>query len=258
MGYLDTGAMYRAVAYLAARAASRPATASGSPAIAGAHRLAMRPMPGGMAIAVDGTDVTEQIRRPEVTASVSTVAAHPGVRAAITAVQREVLGTGSWVCDGRDVGTTVWPDAELKVFLTASVAERARRRCAELAARGTPEPLADVEAGHRGARPPGCDAGREPAARRRGRDPARHVGSHDRAGGRDHRRLGRARTPAGRAVSDASAARIVPALWWVARGILAPLFRVVVPAPAGRGREHPDRGARRCSSPTTSPCGIRR
>ncbi len=99
-----------------------------------------------MAIAVDGTDVTEQIRRPEVTASVSTVAAHPGVRAAITAVQREVLGSGSWVCDGRDVGTTVWPDAELKVFLTASVAERARRRCAELAARGTPEPLADVEA----------------------------------------------------------------------------------------------------------------
>ncbi len=147
MGYLDTGAMYRAVAYLAALNGVEATDGERLAAIARGHRLAMRPMPGEMAIAVDGTDITEQIRRPEVTASVSTVAAHPGVRAAITAVQREVLGTGSWVCDGRDVGTTVWPDAELKVYLTASVAERARRRCAELAARGTPEPLEDVEAG---------------------------------------------------------------------------------------------------------------
>ena len=146
MGYLDTGAMYRAVAHLAARGGVEATDGEQLAAIARGHRWAMRPMPGGMAIAVDGTDVTEQIRRPEVTASVSTVAAHAGVRAAITAVQREVLGNGSWVCDGRDVGTTVWPDAELKVFLTASAAERARRRFAELTARGTPEPLADVEA----------------------------------------------------------------------------------------------------------------
>jgi len=145
MGYLDTGAMYRAVALLAERAGVAPTDGARLADIARTHHLTMRPMPGGMAIAVDGTDVTADIRRPEVTASVSAVAAHPGVRAAITAVQREVLGQGSWVCDGRDVGTTVWPEAELKVFLTASVAERARRRCEELAARGTPEPLADVQ-----------------------------------------------------------------------------------------------------------------
>jgi cytidylate kinase len=146
MGYLDTGAMYRAVAYLAAQSGVDAADGERLAAIARDHRLTMRPMPGGMAIAVNGIDVTEQIRRPEVTASVSAVAAHPGVRAAITAAQRDVLGTGSWVCDGRDIGTTVWPEAELKVFLTASVAERARRRCAELNARGMPEPLEDVQA----------------------------------------------------------------------------------------------------------------
>jgi len=145
-GYLDTGAMYRAVAYLAAQRGVAATDGERLAAIARGHRLTMRPSSGGMAIAVDGTDVSQQIRMPDVTASVSAVAAHPGVRAAVTAVQRQVLGTGSWVCDGRDIGTTVWPDAELKVFLTASVAERARRRGAELAARGTPEPLEDVEA----------------------------------------------------------------------------------------------------------------
>jgi cytidylate kinase len=147
MGYLDTGATYRAVAYLSVRDAIDPSDGARLADIARAHRLTMRPVPGGMAIAIDGTDVTQEIRTSDVTARVSQVAAHPGVRAAVTAVQREVLGHGSWVCDGRDIGTTVWPEAELKVFLTASVAERARRRCAELAARGTPEPLEDVKAG---------------------------------------------------------------------------------------------------------------
>lgn len=147
MGYLDTGAMYRAVALLAARQGVEVTDAERLAAIARGHRLTMRPIPGGMAIAVDGSDVTQQIRQPEVTARVSAVAAHAGVRQAVTAVQRAVLGSGSWVCDGRDIGTTVWPDAGLKVFLTASAEERARRRCAELAARGTPEPLDAVHAG---------------------------------------------------------------------------------------------------------------
>lgn len=146
VGYLDTGAMYRAITYLAIRDRIAPSDGTRLAELARAHRLVMRPVAGGMAIAIDGTDVTEAIRTPAVTAAVSEVAAHPGVRAAVTSVQREVLGTGSWVCDGRDIGTTVWPQAELKVFLTASVGERARRRCEELAARGTPAPLADVQA----------------------------------------------------------------------------------------------------------------
>jgi cytidylate kinase len=146
MGYLDTGAMYRAVTFLAIRDGIDPGAGERLAEVARTHRLQMVPNHGGMAIAVDGTDITREIRRPEVTVCVSAVAANPGVREAVTAVQREVLGQGSWVCDGRDIGTTVWPQAELKVFLTASVAERARRRCAELAARGTPEALEDVQA----------------------------------------------------------------------------------------------------------------
>jgi cytidylate kinase len=146
IGYLDTGAMYRAVAYLALRDGISANDGGALAQLAHAHEPVMRPVPGGMAIAVDGTDVSTAIRTPEVTALVSAVAAHPGVREAVTAVQRRVLAEGSWVCDGRDVGTTVWPQAELKVFLTASVSERARRRAAELAARGAPEPIEDVEA----------------------------------------------------------------------------------------------------------------
>jgi cytidylate kinase len=146
MGYLDTGAMYRAVTYLAVRDGVASTDGDRLAELARAHVMRMRPTPGGRAIEVDGQDVTEAIRTAEVTAQVSAVAAHPGVRSVVTAIQREVMAHGSWVCDGRDVGTTVWPAAELKVFLTASATERARRRCAELGARGKPEPLADVQA----------------------------------------------------------------------------------------------------------------
>jgi pantoate ligase/cytidylate kinase len=146
IGYLDTGAMYRAVTYLALRGGVSPHDGAGLEALARAHEPEMRPVPGGMSIRVDGTDVSDEIRDPDVTAAVSEVAAHAGVREAVTAVQRRVLASGSWVCDGRDIGTTVWPSAELKVFLTASAAERARRRAADLAARGVPEPVAEVQA----------------------------------------------------------------------------------------------------------------
>ena len=76
------------------------------------------------------------IREADVTANVSEVAAHPDVRAEMVARQRDIMGTGDWVSDGRDIGSVVCPDAEVKVFLTASVDERARRRHAELVARG--------------------------------------------------------------------------------------------------------------------------
>ncbi len=145
-GYLDTGAMYRAVAYLAVRDGVGVGDGDALAALARRHPPVMQPLPGGVAVVVDGQDISRQIRSADITAAVSEVAAHPGVRDVVTALQRAVLADGSWVLDGRDVGTTVWPGAELKVFLTASVTERARRRCAELAAEGTPESIADVEA----------------------------------------------------------------------------------------------------------------
>ena len=88
----------------------------------------------GDRVLLDGRDVTEAIRAPEVSEAASRVAASPNVRQALVAKQRELLTSGDWVAEGRDIGTVVAPDAELKVFLTASPEERARRRAAELGA----------------------------------------------------------------------------------------------------------------------------
>jgi len=85
-------------------------------------------------VMLNGREVTEAIRAPEVAEVASRVAADPGVRAALVAKQRELLARGDWVAEGRDIGTVVAPDAELKVFLTASPRERARRRSRELGA----------------------------------------------------------------------------------------------------------------------------
>ena len=81
---------------------------------------------------VDGEDVTEAIRAPEVSEAASKVATNPRVRSALAQKQRELLATGDWVAEGRDIGTVVAPDAPVKVFLTADPEERARRRAHEL------------------------------------------------------------------------------------------------------------------------------
>jgi cytidylate kinase len=119
--YLDTGAMYRAVA-LAAREQERP------PAEV-AEEIALEV---GERIRIDGRDVTEAIRTREVSELASRVSEVPEVRAALVRKQQEILREGDWVAEGRDVGTVVAPHAGLKVFLTASPEERARRRAAEL------------------------------------------------------------------------------------------------------------------------------
>ncbi len=119
--YLDTGAMYRSVALAA--------TERGVPAAAIASSLAIEP---GERILLDGRDVTDEIRTPAVSEAASRVAADPAVREAIVAEQRRLLTHGDWVAEGRDIGSVVAPNAELKVFLTADPAERARRRAAEL------------------------------------------------------------------------------------------------------------------------------
>jgi CMP/dCMP kinase len=120
--YLDSGAMYRCVALLALAAPEeQPAR------LARAARIEPRDR-----VLLDGRDVTEEIRTPEVSEMASRVAADPDVRAALVAIQRELIAVGSWVVEGRDIGTVVAPDAALKIFLTADPRERARRRAAQL------------------------------------------------------------------------------------------------------------------------------
>lgn len=119
--YLDTGAMYRCVALAAGERGVSPAQAA----------CAIR-IEGGERVLLDGRDVTAEIRTPAISEAASRAAADPEVRRAVVAEQRRLLATGDWVAEGRDIGTVVAPDAEVKVFLTADPSERARRRAAEL------------------------------------------------------------------------------------------------------------------------------
>jgi CMP/dCMP kinase len=121
--YLDSGAMYRTVGLLTMR--------HGGAASEQAERLEIEV---GPRVIANGEDVTEAIRTPEVTEAASRVATNQRVRAALVRKQRELLSEGDWVAEGRDIGTVVAPDAALKVFLTASPEERARRRAEELGA----------------------------------------------------------------------------------------------------------------------------
>jgi CMP/dCMP kinase len=141
--YLDSGAMYRCVALLSLAAPGRPPEA-----LAREARIEQGQDPGGRSdsatgppdeppktwVRLDGRDVTQEIRSPEVSEEASRVASDPGVRAALVSSQRALIADGDWVAEGRDIGTVVAPRAELKVFLTASAQERARRRAAELGA----------------------------------------------------------------------------------------------------------------------------
>ena len=126
--YLDTGAMYRAVA-LARLRGEQPADVG---------------FEDGR-VTLNGEDVSGQIRTPEVSEEASRVAAERAVREAMVARQRELMRDGDWVAEGRDIGSVVVPDAEVKVFLTADPRERAQRRAKELGA-DPEEVLRDVQA----------------------------------------------------------------------------------------------------------------
>ena len=119
--YLDSGAMYRAVGLMTSR--------NGGPAAERADELDIQL---GERVLANGEDVTEAIRAPEVSEAASRVATDPAVREALVKKQRGLLSRGDWVAEGRDIGTVVAPDAEVKVYLTASAEERARRRATEL------------------------------------------------------------------------------------------------------------------------------
>jgi cytidylate kinase len=121
--YLDSGAMYRAVAL---SLLEKPGNA--------AERARDVRIELGGHVLLDGRDVTDAIRDPRVSEAASRVATDKGVRAAMVAKQRELLRSGDWVGEGRDIGTVVAPNADLKIFLTAAPEERARRRAADLGA----------------------------------------------------------------------------------------------------------------------------
>ena len=138
--YLDSGAMYRCVALAGLEqgggALPEVPGALGELARGAAIEFVADDADGGAPsrVLLDGRDVSDEIRTPAVSEAASVVAADPEVRAALVARQRELIDHGDWVAEGRDIGTVVAPDAELKVFLTADSSERARRRAAELGA----------------------------------------------------------------------------------------------------------------------------
>jgi cytidylate kinase len=125
--YLDSGAMYRSVALAALRAG---VDVDDPEAIATIAEQAVIGLGDGH-VSLGGEDVTAAIREPEVTTAASRVSVHPQVRAAMVDRQRALITAGGWVAEGRDIGTVVAPESPLKVFLTASGEERARRRAAE-------------------------------------------------------------------------------------------------------------------------------
>ncbi|MFD2168722.1 (d)CMP kinase [Tumebacillus lipolyticus] len=134
--YVDTGAMYRAITWKALQEQINPADEAALTAISSRVQIDFKLTSEGQDVFLDGVDITEEIRARDVTANVSAVSAVPGVRASLVKLQQEIANKMGVVMDGRDIGTVVLPDADVKIWLTASVEERARRRYEEMTAKG--------------------------------------------------------------------------------------------------------------------------
>ena len=141
--YLDTGAMYRAFGLYMLRKNAVNDKAAVARAVEDVD-IDVRFVDGAQRLYLSGEDVTSAIREPEVSMAASTVSAVPEVRQRMVALQRKIAEGQNVVMDGRDIGTKVLPGATLKIYLTASAEARARRRCAELAEKGMPEPYEQV------------------------------------------------------------------------------------------------------------------
>ena len=138
--YVDTGAIYRTIGYGVYRRGADPKDGEAVAALLPEFEVGLTYGADGLQhMTLNGEDVTEQIRLPEVSLCASAVSAHPAVRAHLLEMQRKLAREHNVVMDGRDIGTVVLPDATVKIFLTASLEERANRRCRELEQRGTPE-----------------------------------------------------------------------------------------------------------------------
>jgi cytidylate kinase len=144
--YIDTGAMYRALAYKALRYNIDTTNGEELERLLKETDIILSPTSDEQAVIVDGQDVSEEIRSAEVTANVSAVALHMGVRQLMVDKQRQLADGMGVVMDGRDIGTAVLPNAELKIFMTASVEERAIRRHLENEKRGIATDLEQLKA----------------------------------------------------------------------------------------------------------------
>ena len=142
--YVDTGAMYRAVTWRALRGGLDSTDAAAVSELTARIDVRFAKSPVGLRIMADGEDVTEAIRTPAVTAAVARVSQIPAVRRAMVRLRRELAAAGGAVLDGRDIGTVVVPDACCKIFLTATAAERARRRWLEMREKGFEPELAEL------------------------------------------------------------------------------------------------------------------
>lgn len=142
--HLDTGAMYRAVGLWALKQGIDLADEEGVTAMAERLRLSVRYAEGKQHTLVEGEDVTGGIRTPEVSMAASTVARYQGVRKAMVSLQQKLADEQPMLVDGRDIGFRVLPNATLKVFLTATAEERARRRYLELQKKGLPDTYEQV------------------------------------------------------------------------------------------------------------------
>lgn len=144
MVYVDTGAMYRTVALACMRTGVSVSDEAAALSVLNGIDMRIEPEQGGQRIFLDGKDVTAEIRTPEIGKGASEVAAFRKVRERLVEIQQELARKYPVVMDGRDIGTVVLPDAELKIYLDAGVEERARRRQGELLAQGKTEELSEV------------------------------------------------------------------------------------------------------------------
>lgn len=142
--HVDTGAMYRSVALAVMERGIDLRDERAVVAVARSLDFEFVPHGEGQRVVVNGVDVTESIRRPEVSEGASVVSVYPDVREAMVAVQRRLGAGGGVVMEGRDIGTVVFPEAEVKIFLDASPEERARRRFNELRAKGAKVDLEEL------------------------------------------------------------------------------------------------------------------
>ncbi len=147
--YLDTGAMYRAITVVALQKGISPSDADVLTQIAQSCDLQFEIKQSVNHVIINGQDVTKEIRTPDVTSHVSEVSAHVGVREVMVALQKTMSENGSVVAEGRDTTTVVFPKADLKVYLDASVEQRAQRRVKDMVAMGIQttleEQIADIE-----------------------------------------------------------------------------------------------------------------
>ncbi|MEK4629282.1 MAG: (d)CMP kinase [Solibacillus sp.] len=139
--YIDTGAMYRAVTYKSMKQNIQLHDAVAIEAMLHDTTIALEPSEQGQLVFLDGEDVSQAIRSNEVTANVSQVAAHANIREILVAMQQQLAANGGVVMDGRDIATHVLKDAELKIFMSATVEERARRRFIDNERRGIPSTI---------------------------------------------------------------------------------------------------------------------